>query len=393
MFLPSSHALQLFTDAGTDVVYFASGVTDSGSALTPYANNGVSNSTTPVDVVVAGASPDSRMIEHVNVRNGGTVARTLTVQLFDGTNTRVLRVATLAPGDTVSYSRAAGWAHHDAQGRLLQVIVDARVGNNGFTRAFLKTGTASDAVAYSYCYLKDAGLPGAITVGTPGINGRAVSNEAGTITLPTPTGSNYLTRFVLSASVAHLFELYDLLWINTGIVVTTTGAQAIVTPTLPARDNNDSTNGEGCMIGLLVTTVTTNAGAISNATVTYTNSDGVASRTATLTAVGGLNIPASAVVGTIVWFQLAAGDKGVRSIESISLGTSLVTGAVSLVIARKIDVAPVTLANVAGVGAGSIGSEAYPGVKLATGASLFFVHVSSATTATAIQGVLSFADR
>jgi hypothetical protein len=44
--------------------------------------------------------------------------------------------------------------------------------------------------------------------------------------------------------------------------------------------------------------------------------------------------------------MLAAGDKGVRSIEGIVLGTSLVTGTISLLVARPILAVPQAGANV-----------------------------------------------
>ena len=66
----------------------------------------------------------------------------------------------------------------------------------------------------------------------------------------------------------------DVLWVNSGLVVTTTTEQTFTTPTLPARDINGTTNGEGCMIALLFTAASTLAAAGSNLTVRYTNSKG-----------------------------------------------------------------------------------------------------------------------
>ena len=45
--------------------------------------------------------------------------------------------------------------------------------------------------------------------------------------------------------------MIDVLWYNTGLVVTTTTLQAVTTPTLPARDINGSTNGDGVGLALL----------------------------------------------------------------------------------------------------------------------------------------------
>lgn len=393
MQLRDTDVLEFSTDAGTDVNFHASAVNDSGSALAYYGNSGASAGTTAVAIIAAPTSGQTRVVKNVCMYNAGSVARKVSVRVNVSGTAREIRVLSLQPGETLNYTDHRGWAHCDALGRELVVTQDARVGTNGFVRSFLKGGTAAEAAASSYATLKDAGLPGAVTIGTPGLAGRNVSDEPGCIPLPASAGSRYLTKFVCSGSVAHTFELWDLVWVNSGLVVTTTTPQTIGSAAFVARDENGSANGAGYQIGLLVTAPTTNAGAITNATVSYTNSAGVAGRTATLIAVGGLQIPATAVVGTVVWFRLQAGDAGVQSIQSVSLGTSLVTGSVSLIVARKIDTAMGTLANLPAPGVGALGSESYPGIRIYGGSSLFVAYVASATTATQIQATMAFADR
>ena len=155
--------------------------------------------------------------------------------------------------------------------------------------------------------------------GTPGVNGRNTdgtnSADFGCIPIANPsTGGNYLTELQMASSVNHTHLFFDVLWVNTGIVVTTTTAQTINSVAWPARDLNGTTNGAGVQIGILVTTATTNGSAITNCTMSYTNQDGTAGHTATMA-----SFPATAVVGSVVWFQLHAGDTGVRSIQSITL--------------------------------------------------------------------------
>ena len=74
-----------------------------------------------------------------------------------------------------------------------------------------------------------------------------------------------------------------------------------------------------------------NAGAITNTTASYTDESGNSGNTATLA-----SFPATAVAGTWVPFTLAAGDRGVRSLQSVTLGTSYVSGAIHLIAARLI---------------------------------------------------------
>jgi hypothetical protein len=125
--------------------------------------------------------------------------------------------------------------------------------------------------------------------------------------------------------------LLDRLWHNGGITITSTGVQAIVSPTWPARDSDGSTAGRGVFIAAEVQSVT---GSVSAATLTYTNSQGVAGRTADFV------IPAIGVAGAFNNFALASGDEGVRSIQSIQLASSWVSGTINLVAYRMIESLP-----------------------------------------------------
>ena len=187
----------------------------------------------------------------------------------------------------------------------------------------------------------------------------------------------------MSGTVAGQFNLYDVVWVNTGLTVTTTTAQNITQPTLPARDNNGSTNGLGIYAGVLVTTATTNGSAITNMTMSYTNSDGTAGRTATIA-----SFPATAVIGTFVPFQLQAGDKGIRSIQSVTLGTSLVTGAISIICFNPMASASVPLAN-----SGSLAYSKRLDLRLYDGHCLLPFWLASSTTAVTINGNIYFVNK
>jgi hypothetical protein len=85
------------------------------------------------------------------------------------------------------------------------------------------------------------------------------------------------------------------------------------------------------MVALWSPVGTGNGAAITNTTISYTNSAGVAGRTGTI---AGAGFPSSSAIGTFQPFLLDAGDVGVRSIQSITLGTSYVSGSLSLVMYR-----------------------------------------------------------
>lgn len=338
----TSDVVRVVTSAASQIEVHASYVDWNGSAVTPGRTNTAAITTATTTTVVG--SPGSgvqRNVKHLNITNDHASASCgVTVEHFDGTTAVELMAFTLLPGENMIFGEEGRWAHRDANGA--EYPPAGKGAYDGFSVPFYKGQTSADAAGYWYCTSKDAGFPGAWSPGTPGINGRVtdgtvIATDAGCVPIKNPAiGANYLTELTMAGGVNHYHLFFDCLWVNTGIVVTTTTAQAISMPTLPARDVNGTTNGEGCMIGLLTTTANTNAAIISNSTVSYTNSAGVAGRTATLQNIVGMCIPATAVRGNLVWFSLQAGDTGVQSIQSITLNTSLVAGAVSLLIARDV---------------------------------------------------------
>jgi hypothetical protein len=189
------------------------------------------------------------------------------------------------------------------------------------------------------------GLTGAGAAPTGGLNGVTFSGAvAGQV--PVPAAVSGLTSRILRASAVHagnagLLWIVDRIWGNVP-VVTTTGGQAVVSPTWPARDASASTAGSKILLALECSSATGNAGAITNTTVSYTNAAGTAGRTATLA-----SFPATAPAGTFVPLSLAAGDDGVRSVQTVTLGSSYVSGAVHLVAYRLVASIPIPAANVA----------------------------------------------
>jgi hypothetical protein len=386
----TSDLIQVTTSAAAQIEVHASwvDVTNATSAValgrqnTPY----ITTATTTTVVPSPGAGV-SRNMKHLNITNDHPSASCLvSVEHTDGTTVIELIAFTLLPGENMLFNEEGRWNHRDAQGAEYP---PAGLGAyNGFSVGFMKSTTGSDAVGYWYSSAKDAGFPGAWSPGAPGLNGRntdgTVSADFGCVPIKNPSsGANFLTEIQLAAGVNHSHLLFDVLWVNTGLVVTTTTAQAITQPILPARDINGTTNGEGCMIAMLFTAAATNAAVITNTTVSYTNSDGTAGRTATLSAIVGSQIPATPVIGTLIWFNLQAGDKGVRSIQSVTLGTSLVTGSVSMMVTRDIATIGTTIPNV--TAQKIIGT---PGIRLYNGTTMLHSILSSATTATFISGEL-----
>jgi hypothetical protein len=390
----TSSIIRLYTSAAGDIEVDVAYV-DFTSPST-YAPDGVvtpSITTAATTTIVASpAASTKRNVRTITATNNhASVTNTITVEKFDGTNSAELMSFTLLPGENMVMNANGDWTHHDANGAKYPA---AGLGAyNGRSVDFMKTGTASDAVGYWYCTSKDAGFPGAWAVGTAGINGRVTdgttSADNGCLVISNPaTGGNYITEFDIASSTAHTHVFFDCLWVNNGLVITTTTAQSITTPTLPARDVNGSTNGEGLTIAILCTAAVGLAAVASNATVSYTNSDGTAGRTATLTAIVGSQAPATPVIGTIIWFNLAAGDKGVRSIQSITLGTSWVSGSISLMICRMIAQIGTTIANVS-----ANKKPSSPGIRIYNDSCILHCALTSATTATLFTGDISVVEK
>jgi len=243
---------------------------------------------------------------------------------------------------------------------------------------FIKVGATMEAAGVMHSYFYTSGSPGAAIAPTPGLSGAALTTYLGQLPWANPSsGESRLMRLACTSNVVGTLILVDRLWHNSGITVTTTTAQTINSVAFPARDEYGTTDGEDVMIGIEVSTATTNASAVTNTTMSYTNSAGTAGRTATIT-----SWPATAVAGTFVPFQLAAGDEGVRSVQSLTLGTSYGGGTIHLVAYRVLSQVPITSANV-GNFVDIISSGA---VKLYDNTVPQLLWLPSATTATTIQG-------
>lgn len=387
-------SLELLTATADSVDWYACWVdhTISGGTVTAMdedAAEGNVASATTTTIVAAPAASTRRIVKTVFARNRGTASQTLTFKHDRSATERLITPGlVIAPGESVQYVDTAGWQVLDVAGRVKVAARDSQ-GIGGTPFAFYKVGTAAEAVGSWYSWAKDTGWPGAWAPGTPGLSGRATDGttaaDSGCLPITNPaSGANYVTGVNIISSVAGSVDLYDVLWVNTGIVVTTTTAQTITSVAWPARDSNGSTNGEGVYVGILVTTATTNAGAITNTTLSYTNSDGTAGRTATMA-----SFPATAVVGTVVWFQLAAGDKGVRSIQSVTLGTSYAGGAISLIAVRRLASVGQPVVN---VGADA-SIDRNTGMRLYNGTCALAIGLRSATTATNISGTAYVAVR
>lgn len=197
---------------------------------------------------------------------------------------------------------------------------------------YFKSAFTGQAVGGLHSSLYLPGYPAAGSAPSAGTGGVAVDRtRSGVIPFPAPAASKspYLQSadFAANGGVGSAW-LVDRLWENSGLSVTSTGAQAITPAQLPARDANGTVNGVGVIPALEI--VTGMGAASATATLTYTDSDGNTGNTSVLT------IPTSAVAGTILLWPLAAGDFGIKAPTQFQLSVSMVSGSFSIVLLRRV---------------------------------------------------------
>ena len=342
------------TTSSASAIDVAVSFTDSTPAYSSQTTQ-VTSATTTTIVAAPGAGV-ARAVAAISICVMGATANVVTVKHDKAGAERVLGRASLTTGECYQADNEGRWRALNSSGVMKTAGTPGIIGGRSYIWSL--TATATDAAGYSYGYFKDAGRPGAYSLGTPGLNGVVTdcsvvgtAGSGGSLSLGAQkfvnatTGTLWLSSVTLTSAAVGTYMLIDALWYNTGLVVTTTTAQAITTPTLPARDANGSSNGEGVELALYTTTANTNAAVIANTTASYTDSDGTAGNTASFFGAVGFQAPATPVIGTWMPFNWAAGDTGIRALASITLGTSYGGGALTAMLYRPIATVGVSVAN------------------------------------------------
>lgn len=233
-----------------------------------------------------------------------------------------------------------------------------------------------------------AGFPGPAIAPTPGVAGAALTSYAGQISFPSTQASQtiHLAKFLgMSTAAVGTLLLCDRLWHNSGLSATITTSQTVNSAAFPARDYNESTNGEGVLVGMEVSTAT-GTGTPASLSLGYTNQGGTASRT-------GANIPAMAAslpIGTFYPIGLQAGDTGVRSIQTFQINTTAwASGTIHLAAYRILE-----SIEISAVGVPESRNILTGGLKRAWDATVpFVIFVPGATTTTQLFYDVSFSQK
>lgn len=215
--------------------------------------------------------------------------------------------------------------------------IDGYVAAAKQTINYVKTGTRTTIATGWFSLFDLAGNPGAgVLAGT--------STPAGVVPTDATAGSvpinafgvgniGYLSNVDFGSSVASRLRLFDLLF-KAGAYSFNANQTLSAQPSFASRVPN--LNYSDCQIWL--ETVTAFTGNL-NVTVTYTNQDGVTGRST------GAFVPGlTPTLGRMFQLPLAAGDTGVRTIESV-VSTTATAGTFNVLVLRPLWSGRVRLAN------------------------------------------------
>lgn len=207
----------------------------------------------------------------------------------------------------------AGFADLDEIIESITSLEDVYVTN------FTKYGLAVEAASVYHSLWRCAGTPGAGSdgaagSGTPGAGGTA-ADQTGLSShwADTSPATKHLIGMEARGNVGFDLIVYDRLVSVSGVSINSTGTKNVNSVALPRY-----TDGVGVEVFLEVTTVTASAAVITMNS--YTNQAGTGGQVGAASR----TFPAAATnVDTMIGpMPLAAGDYGVRSVETISVGTS-----------------------------------------------------------------------
>lgn len=211
----------------------------------------------------------------------------------------------------------------------------------------------------------------------------ATAGSGDLLTRYNPSADLYLAKAELGASwFTHgAWLLCDRLSHQGGLSGTATG---VVTTNLPTAALTRYTSGAGVMAAIEIYTIIGTTG--TTITCSYTDQDGTAGNTSQAVAIGNTGLRE---VGTMIPISLAAGDTGVRSIESSTLAASTLTaGAFGYTLFKPLAMFQqfqqiATEWNAALDGCGNL-------VAIEDNACLFWMHIGMQTVQSILAGELRF---
>ena len=191
---------------------------------------------------------------------------------------------------------------------------------------------------------------------------------------------SYLARFSATCDQGGMLIVADRLWHNGGMTITSATAQTINSPTLPARDNAGTSNGDGVLAMVEVSSAVGTASP--TLTIEYTNQAGTTGRTATNL----LGTGNTSQIGPSWMLGLQAGDTGIQSIQTYTQSVSWVSGTVNLVLYRPLLFLEVKLPRVPAV----VDFLTSGGVRLYEGTVPYLIFIPNISGGSGIQGSIQY---
>jgi len=186
---------------------------------------------------------------------------------------------------------------------------------------YKKSPSGSGAAGIMMRLWNGVGFPTAGADPTPALQGAVPTKDtAGALPIANPISPatlHLLSMGAVGTSQAVLL-LYDRLWHVGGIALNSNALQTFTGLTAPSRHADGIGN-------QLLLEITVAAGSTArDMTINYINTNDEAKSVV-------VNIPASAVINRVLMVGLAAGDRGVKSVQSVQLPTAMSAGTANLV--------------------------------------------------------------
>lgn len=258
------------------------------------------------------------------------------------------------------------------------------------TPTYTKVANASAQSAGAFFTLwVQTGSPVGVAPSSGVAGNTLTSATAGAIPFVDPSsGLTYLVQANLNLNFGGgTIYLYDRLWHNSGLSATVTTAQTVNSVALPSRcpvitdPSGETFDTLGYGVEAWVDIIATMGAGTVTPTISYTdeagNAGSVGSQMAWVTA---------ASINRCFPFSRAAGDRGVRSVQSYTSTATQTSGTFSLVLRRRIAVIPQVAAGVIGpVDWGALGAV------VPNGACLEVLVQSTVTNAIGVDGAITLA--
>ena len=246
----------------------------------------------------------------------------------------------------IAIGLACSWGIAYAAGfQSLNQITTALTGGYGEQKLFVKNGATVTAGTF-FSLWRVGGIP---------VAGADPTSLTATVVSATTTGALYFQNALNgTGKTKHIINAGA-----TSVTAGSTGSLVILDRLMAYGNINANVNTAQNMTNTAVLTryqtgtgtvmfleVTTGLGATpSNATITYTNQDGIAGRTTGAQAMV-ISSVANRIPNTFLYFPLQAGDNGVRSVQTVQLSAAMGAGVMNLVIAKPLFTIPLALVGI-----------------------------------------------